>query len=75
LALRGIYDYAKFGASDADLAIEQKGKIDAYEREMRDRTVWAVEMSRQAVYDAHDLKNLTKDSAVLARRAVTATAL
>jgi hypothetical protein len=48
----------------------QKTEIEAFEREMRDRTSWAVRMSRQACFDAHDFKSLNKDSAILARRAV-----
>jgi hypothetical protein len=35
---------------------------------MRDRTSWAVLMSRQACLDAHDFKNLNEGSAILARR-------
>jgi 2-polyprenyl-6-methoxyphenol hydroxylase-like FAD-dependent oxidoreductase len=48
--------------------ISQADVIEKYETEMRDRTSWAVLMSRQACLDAHDFKNLTKDSAILARR-------
>jgi 2-polyprenyl-6-methoxyphenol hydroxylase-like FAD-dependent oxidoreductase len=48
--------------------ISQIEAIEKYETEMRDRTSWAVLMSRQACLDAHDFKNLNKDSAILARR-------
>ena len=48
--------------------VPQLEAIEKYETEMRDRTSWAVLMSRQACLDAHDFKNLNKDSAILARR-------
>jgi 2-polyprenyl-6-methoxyphenol hydroxylase-like FAD-dependent oxidoreductase len=48
--------------------ISQLNAIEKYETEMRDRTSWAVLMSRQACLDAHDFKNLNKESAILARR-------
>ncbi|KAH7419331.1 monooxygenase-like protein [Cadophora sp. MPI-SDFR-AT-0126] len=48
--------------------VSQKEAIDHCEAEMRERTSWAVTMSRQACLDAHDFKSLTKDSAILARR-------
>ena len=48
--------------------ILQKKAVDDSEAEMRDRTSWAVAMSRQACLDAHDFKSLNKDSAILARR-------
>ncbi|KAF4634436.1 hypothetical protein G7Y89_g3680 [Cudoniella acicularis] len=49
--------------------VSQKSAVDDYENEMRERTVWAVKMSRQACLDAHDFKSLNKNSAILARRA------
>ncbi|RDW77439.1 hypothetical protein BP6252_05492 [Coleophoma cylindrospora] len=49
--------------------IIQKDAILEFEKEMRERTSWAVMMSRQACMDAHDFKRLNKDSAILARRA------
>jgi len=49
--------------------ISQAEAIEKFETEMRDRSSWAVMMSRQACLDAHDFKSLTKDSAILARRA------
>jgi 2-polyprenyl-6-methoxyphenol hydroxylase-like FAD-dependent oxidoreductase len=48
--------------------ISQVNAIEKYETEMGDRTSWAVLMSRQACLDAHDFKNLNKESAILARR-------
>lgn len=48
--------------------IAQVNAIEKYETEMRDRTSWAVLMSRQACLDAHNFKNLNKESAILARR-------
>ncbi len=48
--------------------ISRVNAIEKYETEMRDRTSWAVLMSRQACLDAHDFKNLNKESAILARR-------
>jgi len=51
-----------------DGEVSQKEAIDHCEAEMRERTSWAVAMSRQACLDAHDFKSLTKDSAILARR-------
>lgn len=48
--------------------IAQVNVIEKYETEMRDRTSWAVLMSRQACLDAHNFKNLNKESAILARR-------
>lgn len=71
---------ANHGITDAHLLHDHllavsKGKvpqfesIQQYETEMRERTSWAVLMSRQACLDAHDFKNLKKDSAILARRA------
>jgi 2-polyprenyl-6-methoxyphenol hydroxylase-like FAD-dependent oxidoreductase len=50
--------------------IEQKSGIEAFEKEMRERTKWAVEMSRQACLDAHDFKSLGPESAILKRRAI-----
>ncbi|PMD21926.1 FAD/NAD(P)-binding domain-containing protein [Hyaloscypha hepaticicola] len=49
-------------------SISQVNAIEKYETEMRDRTSWAVLMSRQACLDAHDFNNLNKESAILARR-------
>jgi len=49
-----------------------KLRIHEFETEMRERTSWAVLMSRQACLDAHDFSSLNADSAILARRAVKA---
>ncbi|KAG4411684.1 hypothetical protein IFR04_015182 [Cadophora malorum] len=49
-----------------------KPRIHEFETEMRERTSWAVLMSRQACLDAHDFSSLNADSAILARRAVKA---
>lgn len=49
--------------------VDQQQAILDFETEMRERTSWAVLMSRQACMDAHDFKRLNKDSAILARRA------
>lgn len=48
----------------------QAQAVAAYEAEMRERTVPAVLLSRQACLDAHDLHGLNEDSAVLKRRAI-----
>ena len=48
--------------------LSQQEAIEQFELEMRQRTSWAVAMSRQACLDAHDFKSLNKDSAILARR-------
>ncbi|KAH6679648.1 hypothetical protein B0J14DRAFT_581266 [Halenospora varia] len=50
--------------------VAQKEALQKYEDEVRDRTSWAVNMSRNACLDAHDFKKLNKDSALLARRAM-----
>jgi 2-polyprenyl-6-methoxyphenol hydroxylase-like FAD-dependent oxidoreductase len=50
----------------------RKTAIDEYEQEMRTRTSHAVEMSRQACFDAHDWSRLDENSAVLSKRAVVA---
>lgn len=49
--------------------ITQVEAVRQFEEEMRERTSWAVMMSRQACLDAHSFSSLTKDSAILARRA------
>ncbi|GME21862.1 hypothetical protein GTA08_BOTSDO11127 [Neofusicoccum parvum] len=48
----------------------QKEAVDEYERELRERTGPAVLLSRQACFDAHTWENLTKDCAILKRRAI-----
>ncbi|KAG9235773.1 hypothetical protein BJ875DRAFT_257864 [Amylocarpus encephaloides] len=51
------------------LQAENRGEgMGAFEEEMRERTVWAVEMSRRACLDAHDFGKLDGGSAILARR-------
>lgn len=50
----------------------QPGAIDQFESEMRTRTSRAVQMSRQACFDAHDWSRLDENSAVLTKRAVVA---
>ncbi|KAK6383857.1 hypothetical protein LTS17_003149 [Exophiala oligosperma] len=50
----------------------QRDAIDRFEEEMRTRTSHAVQMSRQACFDAHDWSRLNESSAVLTKRAVTA---
>ncbi|EXJ87763.1 hypothetical protein A1O1_04690 [Capronia coronata CBS 617.96] len=50
----------------------QQEAIDQFEQEMRDRTSYAVQMSRQACFDAHDWSRLDENSAVLTKRAVVA---
>lgn len=46
--------------------------ITAFEQEMRTRTSHAVQMSRQACFDAHDWERLNENSAILTKRAVVA---
>ncbi|PNP40777.1 hypothetical protein TGAMA5MH_07217 [Trichoderma gamsii] len=46
--------------------------IDAYEKEMKDRAMPAVLLSRQACLDAHDFHGLNENSAVLKKRAINA---
>jgi 2-polyprenyl-6-methoxyphenol hydroxylase-like FAD-dependent oxidoreductase len=73
-ANHGIKDAQKLCEKLVDImkgGHDQKTKMIAYESEMRDRTSWAVMMSRQACLDAHDFKSLNKDSAILARRTAT----
>lgn len=50
----------------------KKQALDRYETEMRERTRPAVLLSREACVGAHDLNSLNQDSAVLRRRAITA---
>ncbi|KAJ5212791.1 uncharacterized protein N7498_004437 [Penicillium cinerascens] len=44
--------------------------IDEFEKEMRVRTSRAVQLSRQACYDAHDWTRLDETSAILTKRAI-----
>ncbi|KAK1248647.1 hypothetical protein MKX08_006867 [Trichoderma sp. CBMAI-0020] len=46
--------------------------IDAYEKEMKERALPAVLLSRQACLDAHDFHGLNENSAVLKKRAINA---
>ncbi|PON28719.1 hypothetical protein TGAM01_v202566 [Trichoderma gamsii] len=46
--------------------------IDAYEKEMKERAMPAVLLSRQACLDAHDFHGLNENSAVLKKRAINA---
>lgn len=46
--------------------------ITSFEEEMRTRTSHAVQMSRQACFDAHDWTRLNENSAILTKRAVVA---
>jgi 2-polyprenyl-6-methoxyphenol hydroxylase-like FAD-dependent oxidoreductase len=46
--------------------------IDAYENELKERTIPAVLLSRQACLDAHDFHGLNENSAVLKKRAINA---
>jgi hypothetical protein len=48
----------------------QQVAIDEFEREMRVRTSRAVQLSRQACYDAHDWTRLDETSAILTKRAI-----
>lgn len=50
----------------------QQDAIAEFEQEMRTRTSHAVQMSRQACFDAHDWERLNESSAVLTKRAVVA---
>jgi 2-polyprenyl-6-methoxyphenol hydroxylase-like FAD-dependent oxidoreductase len=50
----------------------QEDAISGFEAEMRTRTSHAVQMSRQACFDAHDWERLNENSAVLTKRAVVA---
>ena len=50
----------------------QAAVISSFEAEMRSRTSHAVEMSRQACFDAHSWERLNENSAVLTKRAVVA---
>lgn len=50
----------------------QKEAIDQFEQEMRTRTSHAVNMSRQACFDAHDWRRLDENSAILTKRAIVA---
>jgi 2-polyprenyl-6-methoxyphenol hydroxylase-like FAD-dependent oxidoreductase len=58
-------------------SVYQDGKplesaITNFEHEMRTRTSHAVQMSRQACFDAHDWNRLNENSAILTKRAVVA---
>jgi 2-polyprenyl-6-methoxyphenol hydroxylase-like FAD-dependent oxidoreductase len=53
----------------------QKQALEEYEAELRQRTIPAVLLSRQACLDAHDFNGLNQDSAVLKRRAIDTTGL
>lgn len=67
----GIVDAQKLCHHLVDVAkgeVSQEEAIEQFEAEMRERTSWAVAMSRQACFDAHDFKSLNKDSAILKRR-------
>ena len=69
-ANHGITDAQMLHDQLLDVSCGRLSQVDAiklFETEMRDRTSWAVLMSRQACMDAHDFKNLNKDSAILAR--------
>lgn len=46
--------------------------VDAYEKEMKERAMPAVLLSRQACLDAHDFHGLNENSAVLKKRAINA---
>ena len=46
--------------------------VQEYEQEMRTRTSHAVNMSRQACFDAHDWSRLDETSAILTKRAIVA---
>jgi 2-polyprenyl-6-methoxyphenol hydroxylase-like FAD-dependent oxidoreductase len=50
--------------------LPQREAIDIFEEEMRRRTGHAVQMSRQACFDAHDFSRLDENSAILAKRAI-----
>jgi 2-polyprenyl-6-methoxyphenol hydroxylase-like FAD-dependent oxidoreductase len=52
--------------------MSQEVAIGGFEEEMRTRTSHAVQMSRQACFDAHDWERLNENSAVLTKRAVVA---
>jgi 2-polyprenyl-6-methoxyphenol hydroxylase-like FAD-dependent oxidoreductase len=58
---------SEVGADD-----EQSRIVTDFEAEMRTRTSYAVKMSRQACFDAHDWERLNENSAVLTKRAVVA---
>jgi 2-polyprenyl-6-methoxyphenol hydroxylase-like FAD-dependent oxidoreductase len=53
--------------------VSQKAALDAFEKEMRERTCAAVLLSCQACFDAHDWSSLNADSAILRRRAIADT--
>ncbi|KIW99687.1 uncharacterized protein Z518_11100 [Rhinocladiella mackenziei CBS 650.93] len=61
-ALKSIYKEGK----------SQQEAMDKFEEEMRTRTSWAVQMSRQACFDAHDWSKLDENSAVLTKRSMSA---
>jgi len=66
-----------FNLCQALKSVYQDGKplesaITTFEQEMRSRTSHAVQMSRQACFDAHDWKRLNENSAILTKRAVVA---
>lgn len=73
----GIMDAAQFskriaeayrGAGEYDRDALREA-VDAYEKEMRERTHSAVLLSRQACLDAHDIKRLGPDSPLVSKRA------
>ena len=74
-ANHGILDAYSLCKAIESVALGTKTKkqaLDEYEMSMRERAGPAVLLSRQACLDAHDFASLNEGSAVLKRRAITA---
>lgn len=65
-SLKSVYERSSNDDASSSKAIME------FEQEMRTRTSHAVQMSRQACFDAHDWERLNENSAVLTKRAVVA---
>jgi len=68
-----------YGITDVKLLVDglltpgkesQRKAVDDYEEQMRSKAREAVLLSRQACFDAHDLKGLKDDSPLVSRRTV-----